>query len=476
MMAAVPRPTTPTDMPTRILEDSMLFGTPGEPDPPTEWVPRSDLSPSGSLPDVDERTTPVLHFSEGRPDPDPSLATSGMTLSQLLLFAESTPLAVIEWADDSSVTFWSARAEVLFGWTESEARAMNPTEWQFTHPADTPAAREALTLHRSGIPGQGGLARPIRNYARDGSLLHCEWFNVVLPAKEGSAVSVLSLVHDVTARVKAEEAKAALLARQTRIAETLQRSLLQIPAGRLLRGLELSILCVSALEEAYVGGDFYDAFSLGDHRAALVLGDVTGKGLRAAAFLAETKFALRAFLREHGDAAVALRQLNRFFFNTIRHDSPGRTEFAAVSIAIFDSAQGMLEVATAGAEPPVLRSSDRGVVSARELPASGAILGSDPEARYDVVRWRLAPGDVLCMVTDGITEARRVTKGSHTSERVRYYEFFGLDGVRRMAETHLTTGGDLDGFAKDVLEEARAFAGGSLTDDVCLLTARWQPE
>ena len=102
------------------------------------------------------------------------------------------------------------------------------------------------------------------------------------------------------------------LRREHLIAETLQRSLLSAPAEDAFPGLRIQTEYEPAWREALIGGDFYDALSLGGNTVALVVGDVTGKGLEAATHTAEVKYALRAILREHPHPAQALGRLNDF--------------------------------------------------------------------------------------------------------------------------------------------------------------------
>ena len=116
--------------------------------------------------------------------------------------------------------------------------------------------------------------------------------------REGKHTLIQCNIRDISERKAAEKQIAAAAARNERIAETLQRSMLQeAPAGK-FPGLIVETLYMAALDEAQVGGDFFDAFALSAEKFALVVGDVSGKGLVAAGRTAEVKYALRAFIDE----------------------------------------------------------------------------------------------------------------------------------------------------------------------------------
>jgi sigma-B regulation protein RsbU (phosphoserine phosphatase) len=93
----------------------------------------------------------------------------------------------------------------------------------------------------------------------------------------------------------------------------------------------------AALAEAQVGGDFYDALPLGDGRAAFVVGDVSGKGLEAAAYTAEIKIVLRAFLRETGDPGAALERLNAHVIQSQQQNEWAENSFVAICVVIVDT-------------------------------------------------------------------------------------------------------------------------------------------
>ncbi len=131
-----------------------------------------------------------------------------------------------------------------------------------------------------------------------------------------------------------------LYAREKRIAETLQRSMLIKPQAAAFAGLEVEPVYEAAWDEAQVGGDFFDAFALPDGKVALVVGDVSGKGLVAAAHTAKVKFALRVYLRESPSPSEALSRLNEYLQDTQDLDGADRDTFVALALAIVDQASG----------------------------------------------------------------------------------------------------------------------------------------
>ena len=296
---------------------------------------------------------------------------------------------------------------------------------------------------------------------------HDRWYEVnAYPAPDG----VTAYFRDVTERMRHEEALREAAAKNERIAETLQRSMLVAPPPDRFPGLELATDYEAAWDEAQVGGDFYDTFALAGGRVALVVGDATGKGLEAAAHTAEVKYALRAYLRENADPAEALGRLNRFLMQSQHLDATGgsneeASEMAcvALALAVVDTATGEGICSCAGSEPPLLvRASAEGL--AEEVEAFGQLLGAGDEGEYVSTPFVMETGDLLVMTTDGITEARSLTNRRH---------FFGLSGVVDSVQESLRGPIGLEKVATGVTGRAKAFAGGKLRDDVCLLIARY---
>jgi len=125
---------------------------------------------------------------------------------------ENSPLVVVEWDSDFRVSRWSESAEALFGWEAEEVLGKHVNEWHFVFADDVNAVDTVTFRQREGVEIQGVLYN--RNYKKDGSVIHCEWYNSVLHDETGNLVSVLSLVLDVTDRKLAEKERADLLIRE----------------------------------------------------------------------------------------------------------------------------------------------------------------------------------------------------------------------------------------------------------------------
>lgn len=130
---------------------------------------------------------------------------------RLTFHVENSPLAVIEWDSDFRLSRWSPSAERVFGWKAEEVLGKHVTDWRFVFADDVTAVKK-ISMRQSR--GEQHSVSKNRNYTKDGSVLHCEWYNSVLYDKEGEVESILSLVLDVTARNHAEEEKAQLLLRE----------------------------------------------------------------------------------------------------------------------------------------------------------------------------------------------------------------------------------------------------------------------
>jgi serine phosphatase RsbU (regulator of sigma subunit) len=182
-------------------------------------------------------------------------------------------------------------------------------------------------------------------------------------------------------------------ARELRLASEVQLRLLPKP-GASFGALKAAAYFRPTRE---VGGDFYDFVRLDDRRTAIVIGDVSGKGVQAALLMSAAMVLVRSELRRSGRPEQVLAAVNRDLA-----DLSDPYSYVTMGIAIIDEAQPAVDYAGAGHLPPYLL---RGAsLLALELPSLP--LGIDPDAVYRSQRLPLAAGDRLVMITDGIVESR----------------------------------------------------------------------
>ncbi|MCX5254246.1 SpoIIE family protein phosphatase [Streptomyces canus] len=144
-----------------------------------------------------------------------------------------------------------------------------------------------------------------------------------------------------------------------------------------------------------VGGDWYDVVESGDG-LALVIGDVQGHGVQAAATMGQLRSAVRAFALGDRPPDEVMSSTNHLLTDL----DPGL--FASCCYIRLDPATGMARAARAGHPPPLLRSPD-GRTRVLDLPG-GVVLGVDPRARYPVTELQMEPGAILALYTDGLVE------------------------------------------------------------------------
>jgi serine phosphatase RsbU (regulator of sigma subunit)/PAS domain-containing protein len=144
-----------------------------------------------------------------------------------------------------------------------------------------------------------------------------------------------------------------------------------------------------------VGGDWYDVVESGDG-LALVIGDVQGHGVQAAATMGQLRSAVRAFALGDRPPDEVMSSTNHLLTDL----DPGL--FASCCYIRLDPATGVARAARAGHPPPLLRSPD-GRTRVLDLPG-GVVLGVDPRARYPVTELRMEPGAILALYTDGLVE------------------------------------------------------------------------
>jgi PAS domain S-box-containing protein len=239
---------------------------------------------------------------------------------------------------------------------------------------------------------------------------------------------------------------ARLLQRLDGIATTLQENLihplLDIP------GLELGRVSETAFTSDLVGGDFSDVFAIDEFRVAALIGDVGGKGIRAAGLTETVHTAVRSYALVSTSPAFILRKTNELLLR-----SSGDEQFVTAFLLVVDLRTGETSYANAGHPAPVIvgRSSCAGIEAPIGLPLG--TLAFD----YGVGRVTLREDETLVMYTDGVIEARRGDE---------------LFGEQRLLETVAAV---RDEEPQEVAEHVRTAAvefAGRLKDDLHVLALR----
>jgi len=249
--------------------------------------------------------------------------------------------------------------------------------------------------------------------------------------------------------------QAAQMAGEVNAARRIQMGLL--PDPREILGTDRRFQLAAQLEPARtVGGDFYDCFMLDDRRLFLVVADVSGKGLPAALFMASVKSHLKAAaLRGGGDVGDMLARAQ----DEIARENPEQL-FVTAFAAVIDAQSGDIGFVNAGHEPPFVRT-PRGAPQ-RVMDAGGPPLCVLPEFRYSAWRRKLVPGEWICVVTDGATEAMNPER-----------EFYGVERLRT-ALSWMPEDIEPEELIQRLREDiARFAAGAEAPDDITLMVLRW---
>ncbi len=280
------------------------------------------------------------------------------------------------------------------------------------------------------------------------------WFEVrAYPSLDGLSV----YFHDIGERKALEAERTQIAEREHRIAEQLQAALTPSVPGR-IPGMALAKHYEAALAEAGVGGDFYDVFPMDKGCTALVVGDLSGKGLAAASQVATVRNMLRYALYRARTLAGAMGGLN-----ALLAEQGLLTGFATLFVGAYDSGAGTLTYVNCGQEPALIRRAVGG--AAEHLVPTGPVLGSFDGAIFEERAVVLGPGDALAVFTDGLTEVGR----SRT-------QMLGIEGIADLLAEAVTSEqtGSAEAAAEHLVRRLiagidAAAQGGVTRDDVCLL-------
>jgi len=264
----------------------------------------------------------------------------------------------------------------------------------------------------------------------------------------------LSLIVGVADQAAIAIENAKLYEHQRNIAETLQRSFLpsSLPA---VSGYDLAAQYRAALTEAEVGGDFYDVFDLEDGRTALLVADVSGKGLTAATYTAMGKYMVRAYANEDPSPGLLLKQFNRALCAYL---PPGL--FLTAFYAVLDVGKNVLTYANAGHNQPMMYVKSRDYLTLLDLTGPG--LGVVDRAEYGERTVELEPGDTVLIYTDGATDVKADGKR------------LGTEGLERLFRASVDS--TAEKAADDIFGAVLEYGKGRLEDDVVIMVLKKQSE
>lgn len=244
-------------------------------------------------------------------------------------------------------------------------------------------------------------------------------------------------------------------ARDLRIAHDIQMGILPTSLGAHTRGTGLDVAAV--LEPAReVGGDLYEVLRTAEDRVLVALGDVSGKGVPAALFMAVTVTLLRSMARQYNDPAQILSALN----DELAKQNP-RGMFVTLQCAVFDLRRRRVTVAGAGHDAAVVLSPGR--APRRAFPSSGRVAGLMVGNAVTSECVDLSPGDTLLFFSDGVTEAFDEAEELFGEERL----------LSHFAERSDATASTI---VQSLLAAVRAHAGqAKQSDDISIVASRWDP-
>ncbi|MCL6473113.1 MAG: SpoIIE family protein phosphatase [Firmicutes bacterium] len=235
------------------------------------------------------------------------------------------------------------------------------------------------------------------------------------------------------------------------VAITLQQSLLPEKVPQ-VEGTEIgAYYAPTQAGGSLVGGDFYDFVQLPDGRVVIVIGDVSGKGIEAAATTAMVKYAIRSFIYRNPAPFYVMTQANKVVSMQLKSGL-----FVSLCYILYEPKTGKIELANAGHPYPIHFSADK--KACKLIETNNPVFGLISDFEYTQVEKKLAEGDILALYTDGLIEARLD------------HDFFGADRAKESVCKNYNK--NAQNIIVDLVRDSEKFAKGNLTDDVAIIVLK----
>ncbi|MDR3295044.1 MAG: SpoIIE family protein phosphatase, partial [Clostridiales Family XIII bacterium] len=297
------------------------------------------------------------------------------------------------------------------------------------------------------------IASPILTLTQGAEIIGAGDLEHVLTVRTGDEVERLaSTFNTMVANIRQITAEKERIGAELNVAMQIQTSMLPSIFPAVPERPEFDVYaCMLPARE--VGGDFYDFFFVDEKTLAVVIADVSGKSVPAALFMVIA----RTLLKNNAQSGLAPADVFAFVNNMLCENNDA-SMFVTAFMGYLDVPTGRFRYANAGHNPPLIRQGESFAWLPVETDMALAGMEGMSYAQRETV---LAPGDVLYLYTDGVTEAENEAEA-----------FFGEDRLLETAEKHREL--PPQALAEAVLAEINGFAGGKeQADDVTMLTLRY---
>ena len=262
----------------------------------------------------------------------------------------------------------------------------------------------------------------ILNKKKDGSFYWCEQSITPMKNENGNITNFVSVIKDIS-ELKKKQEQDFYLRIATEVQQRLSKTKFSVP------GFDIAGTTHSALETS---GDYFDFLHTTDGQILLVVGDVSGHGIGAALIMAETRAFLRAFAKRESDPASILKMLNEELISDLDDKN-----YVTLIIARINPQRNILDYASAGHIPAYLLDNEGKVKHI--LNSTGIPLGFISEEKFLLSEpITIKPGDILALLTDGITEATANDESEFGYNRtIDLINSFRMDTAKQIID-HLT--------------------------------------